>query len=112
MARDAGIIGALHWAASQLDLPTVADSGYDGAGQGIKTPIKQPTDGQSLAPDNQTYNTLLRSTRCLGERGFALLTGRWRALQRVTISPRRIGELAQAALVLTRIENVQLRHSC
>jgi hypothetical protein len=42
-----------------------------------------------LAPDNQAYNTLLRSTRCLGERGFALLTGRWRALQRVTISPLR-----------------------
>jgi len=112
VARDAGIIGALNWAASQLDLPTLADSGYDGAGQGIKTPIKQPTDGQSLAPDNQTYNTLLRSTRCLGERGFALLTCRWRALQRVTISPRRIGELARAALVLTQIENVQLRHSC
>ena len=112
VARDAGIIGALNWAASQLDLPTLADSGYDGADQGIKTPIKQPTDGQSLAPDNQTYNTLLRSTRCLGERGFALLTCRWRALQRVTISPRRIGELARAALVLTQIENVQLRHSC
>jgi len=112
VARDAGIIGALNWAASQLDLPTLADSGYDGAGQGIKTPIKQPADGQSLAPDNQTYNTLLRSTRCLGERGFALLTCRWRALQRVTISPRRIGELARAALVLTQIENVQLRHSC
>jgi hypothetical protein len=30
----------------------------------------------------------------------------------VTVSPRRIGELAQAALVLTRIENVQLRTSC
>jgi hypothetical protein len=112
VARDTGVIGALNWAAAQLDLPTLADSGYDGAGQGIKTPIKQPSDGQVLAPDNQAYNTLLRSTRCLGERGFALLTGRWRALQRVTISPRRIGELAQAALVLTRIENVQLRHSC
>jgi hypothetical protein len=112
VARDAGIIGALHWAASQLDLPTLADSGYDGAGQGIKTPIKQPTDGQSLAPDNQTYNTLLRSTRCLGERGFALLTGRWRALQRITVSPSRIGELAQAALVLTQLENGQLRTSC
>jgi len=99
VARDAGIIGALNWAASQLDLPTLADSGYDGAGQGIKTPIKQPTDGQSLAPDNQTYNTLLRSTRCLGERGFALLTCRWRALQRVTVSPRRIGELAQAVAI-------------
>jgi len=112
VARDTGVVGALNWAAAQLDLPTLADSGYEGAGHGIKTPIKQPTDGQVLAPDNQAYNTLLRSTRCLGERGFALLTGRWRALQRVTISPRRIGELAQAALVLTRIENVQLRHSC
>ena len=112
VARDTGVIGALNWAAAQLDLPTLADSGYDGAGQGIKTPIKQPAGGQSLAPDNQTYNTLLRSTRCLGERAFALLTGRWRALQRVTVSPRRIGELAQAALVLARIENIQLRHSC
>ena len=67
MARDAGAIAALNWAAAQLDLPTLADSGYDGAGQGIKTPIKQPS-GQVLAPDNQAYNTLHRATRCLGER--------------------------------------------
>jgi hypothetical protein len=112
VARDAGVVAALNWAASQLDLPTLADSGYDGAGLGVKTPVKQPMGGQVLAPDNQAYNTLHRATRCLGERGFALLTGRWRALQRVTVSPRRIGELAQAALVLTRIENVQLRTSC
>ena len=112
MARDAGAIGALNWAAAQLDLPTLADSGYDGAGLGIKTPVKQPAGGQVLAGDNQAYNALHRATRCLGERGFALLTGRWRALQRVTVGPRRIGELAQAALVLTRIENVQLRNSC
>jgi DDE superfamily endonuclease len=112
VARDAGVIGALNWAASQLALPTLADSGYEGAGQGVKVPAKQPAGGQPLAPDNQAYNMLLRSIRCLGERGFALLTGRWRALQRVTVSPRRIGELTQAALVLTRIENVQLRTSC
>ena len=112
VARDAGVIGALNWSASQLDLPALADSGYDGAGQGVKVPVKQPVGGQVLAPDSQAYNTLLRSIRCLGERGFALLTGRWRALQRVTVSPHRIGELAQAALVLTRIENVQLRTSC
>jgi len=112
VARDAGVIGALNWSASQLDLPALADSGYDGAGQGVKVPVKQPAGGQVLAPDSQAYNTLLRSIRCLGERGFALLTGRWRALQRVTVSPRRIGELIQAALVLTRIENVQLRTSC
>lgn len=112
VARDAGVTGALNWAASQLDLPALADSGYDGAGQGIKTPIKQPVGGQVLAPDDQAYNTLHRAIRCRGERGFALLTGRWRALQRITVSPSRIGELAQAALVLTRIENVQLRNSC
>jgi hypothetical protein len=112
VARDARVIAALNWAASQFDLPALADSGYDGAGHGVKTPVKQPGGGQVLAPDNQAYNTLLRSTRCLGERGFALLTGRWRALQRVTVGPRRIGELAKAALVLTRIENVQLRNSC
>jgi hypothetical protein len=112
VARDAGVIGALNWAASQLDLPALADSGYEGAGQGIKVPVKQPAAGQVLALDNQAYNTLLRGTRCLGERGFALLTGRWRALQRITVSPSRIGELTQAALVLTRIENVQLRTSC
>jgi hypothetical protein len=112
VARDAGVVGALNWAASQLALPALADSGYDGAGQGVKTPVKQPAGGQLLAPDNQAYNMLHRATRCLGERGFALLTRRWRALHRVTVSPRRIGELAQAALVLTRIENVQLRTSC
>jgi hypothetical protein len=112
VACDAGVTGALNWAASQLDLPALADSGYDGAGQGIKTPIKQPVGGQVLAPDDQAYNTLHRATRCRGERGFALLTRRWRALQRITVSPSRIGELAQAALVLTRIENIQLRNSC
>jgi hypothetical protein len=112
VARDASVIGALHWAASQLDLPALADSGYEGAGQGIKVPVKHPADGQVLAADNLAYNTLHRATRCLGERGFALLTGRWRALQRITVNPSRIGELAQAALVLTRIENIQLRTSC
>ena len=112
VARDAGAIGALNWAASELNLPAMADSGYDGAGHGIKVPVKQPADGQVLATDSQAYNTLHRATRCRGERGFALLTRRWRALQRITVSPSRIGELAQAALVLTRIENVQLRTSC
>jgi hypothetical protein len=83
------ITGALYWAASQLQLPTLADSGYEGAGQGIYTPVKQPTDGRQLAPDNRTYNTLLRSLRCLGERGFAILTGRWYSLRHTTASPQR-----------------------
>jgi len=40
VADEAGVTGALNGAASQLDLPTLADSGYDGAGHGIKTPVK------------------------------------------------------------------------
>lgn len=99
-----GIDGALYWAASQLDLPTLADAGYDGTGKGIHTPVKQPTDGGQLGPDNRTHNTLLRSLRCLGERGFALLTGRWHALRHTTASPRSIGDTVRAALVLTQFE--------
>ena len=112
VARLVGLLGALHWAASQLQLPSLADGGYEGAGHGIHTPIKQPGGGQVLAPDNQAYNTLHRATRCRGERGFALLTGRWRALCRITASPRRIGDYVKAGLVLLHIEQIQLRTSC
>jgi hypothetical protein len=105
LARDTGVLGALYWAASQLGLPTLADSAYEGAGQGVHTPIKQPRRGQVLAPDNQAYNLLLRSRRAIGERGFALLTGRWRTLQHTTASPSKISDFAQAALVLTHFEH-------
>ena len=98
------ITGALYWAASHLDLPTLADAGYDGTGIGIHTPIKQPNDGHNLAPDNRAYNTLLRSLRCHGERGFALLTGRWKALRHTTASPTMLGDIVHATLVLTHFE--------
>lgn len=97
-------LGALYWAASQLSLPTLADGGYAGAGIGVHTPAKAPAGGR-LDPDSATRNLLLRSLRCLGERGFALLTQRWRTLAHVTVSPRRIGSIAQAALVLTHVEH-------
>jgi len=45
-------------------------------------------------------NALLRSMRCMGERGFALLTQRWQVLRHVTASPGKIGRIARAALVL------------
>jgi hypothetical protein len=102
------VLGALYWAASQLDLPTLADNGYDGAGIGVFTPVKQPADGQVLDVDTRTYNALLRGLRCLGERGFALLTGRWRALRHFTASPRKIGAIVKAALVLTHFEHGRL----
>jgi hypothetical protein len=98
------VLGALYWAASHLSLPTLADGGYTGAGIGVHTPVQQPAEGQVLDINNRTRNTLLRGVRCLGERGFAVLTGRWRALRRITASPRKIGRIVKAALVLTHVE--------
>jgi hypothetical protein len=99
------VLGALYWAASHLDLPTLADGGYHGAGIGVHTPVKQPSDGQVLEVNNRAYNALLRGLRCLGERGFAVLTGRWRVLRHMTASPSRIGDIVKAALVLTHFEH-------
>jgi hypothetical protein len=94
---------ALYHAAA--DLPALADLGYDGAGAGIYIPAKQPTDGRELDINTRTRNAIQRSLRCLGERGFALLTGRWRTLRHITASPSRIGDIARAALVLTHFEH-------
>jgi hypothetical protein len=86
-------------------MPILADPGYQGAGHGVHTPVKQPADGNVLSIDNRTYNHLLRALRCLGERGFALLTQRWTALQHTTLTPSRIGDLVRAALVLVHFEH-------
>jgi hypothetical protein len=103
-AARAHALPALYQAAA-ADLPTLADPGYDGAGIGIHMPVKQPTDGRDLHVDARTRNAIQRSLRCLGERGFALLTGRWRTLQHITASPSKIGDIARAALVLTHFEH-------
>jgi hypothetical protein len=58
------VLGALYWAASHLDLPALAEGGYEGAGIGVHTPIKQPAGDQILDVDNRTYNALLRDLRC------------------------------------------------
>jgi DDE superfamily endonuclease len=94
---------ALYLAAAH-GLPALADPGYDGPGIGICIPVRQPADGRDLDINTRTRNALIRSLRCPGERGFALLTGRWRTLQHITASPSRIGDIARAALVLTHFE--------
>ena len=86
-------------------LPTLADPGYDGTGIGIFIPVKQPADGQELDINTRTRNAIQRSLPCLCERGFALLTGRWRSLQHITASPSRIGDIARATFVLTHFEH-------
>jgi hypothetical protein len=86
------------------DLPILADSGYEGAGAGVHVPVKRPARGE-LDIDTRTRNALLRSLRYQGERGFALMSQRWRALQHVMVSPTTIGDIAKSALVLTQFEH-------
>jgi DDE superfamily endonuclease len=85
-------------------LPILADSGYEAAGAGVLIPVKKPTRGQ-LDIDTKTRNALLRSVRYQGERGFALMSQRWRALQHVMVSPATIGDIAKAVLVLVQFEH-------
>jgi hypothetical protein len=66
--------------------------------------VKKPRNGE-LDSDTKTRNMLLRGLRYQGERGFALLRERWRALQHVTVSPTSIGDITKAALVLTQFEH-------
>jgi hypothetical protein len=75
------------------------------AGTGILIPVKQPAGGGELDINTRTRNAIQRSLRCLGERGFALLSQRWRTLQHITASPSKTGAIARAALVLTHFEH-------
>jgi hypothetical protein len=93
-------------------MPALADCGYEGAGHGVLTPVKKPKGARELDINARTRNMLLSSARCLGERGFALLSQRWKTLQHVTASPSAIGPIARAALVLTLFEHKRLAESC
>jgi hypothetical protein len=90
-------------------MPCLADGGYEGAGHGVHTPVKKPKGVKELDVNTRTRNMLLRSVRCRGERGFALLSQRWKILQNVTASPSEIGAIARTALVLTLFEHKRLR---
>jgi hypothetical protein len=89
-------------------MPGLADCGYEGAGHGVLTPVKKPKGVKELDINARTRNMLLSSARCLGERGFALLSQRWKTLQNVTASPSEIGPIARAALVLVLFEHKRL----
>ena len=100
-ARDLVLPGARPYLA---ELPFLADSGYEGAGAGVHVPVKKPACGEPDI-DTKTRNALLRSLRYQGERGFALMSQRWRALQHVMVGPTTIGDLAKSLLVLVQFEH-------
>jgi DDE superfamily endonuclease len=91
--------------AAALGMPCLAGSGYEGAGIGVLVPFKSPAGNQQFDAGARTRNALLRDLRCRGERGFALLTQRWAALQHITADPDRITQITRAGLVLTQFEH-------
>ena len=95
------VLPALYKAAAE-GLPTLADKGYIGAGIGIRVPVRRPKGRGEDALDRNTRmtNTLIRHVRAQGERAAAELKQRWRTLQHISLSPRRVGDIARAALVL------------
>ena len=66
----------------------------------------------SIAVANRTVNRLLRGLRWQGERGFAILVGRWKTLRHTTASPRRTSDIVAAALHLTHFEYKYLPGPC
>ena len=82
------------------DLPFLADSGCEGAGAAVHVPVKPARS--ELDPDTKIRDALLRYQ---GERGFALMSQRWRTLQRVMLSPGKIGDITKSALVLVQFEH-------
>lgn len=93
------VLPALYPAAAQ-GLPTLTDKGYGGAGIGIIVPTK----GANLAVDNRTRNAIISALRAPAERANALLKRTWKALERVTLDPWRIGAITTAALVLLHLQ--------
>jgi hypothetical protein len=106
-ARDGGILAALRPFTAKM--PVLADGGYEHAGHGIHAPASKNKGITALDAGTQARNALIRSARCLGERGFALLTQRWQALRHTTASPSQITHIARAALVLVLFEHKMLQ---
>lgn len=98
-AARAHALGALYPAAAS-GMPTLTDKGYVGAGIGIIV----PTRGRNLHADNQARNLMFSALRAPAERANALLKRTWKALERVTLDPWRIGAITAAALVLLHLQ--------
>ena len=82
--------------------PSLIDGVCGGQGRDEPRRAAAVVAGTLLIYERPRGHPLPRGTR------LALLTGRWRALRRITAGPGRIGGLRQAALVLTTMPHLDL----
>ncbi|MFJ4487434.1 transposase family protein [Streptomyces diastaticus] len=95
-ARADGIVDAV----TAAGVETTADSGYQGASGTVRTPIKRP-NGKGRNGWEKHANSALARLRAALEHPFAALK-RWRALDRLRISPNRTTTAIHAIFAVTR----------
>jgi hypothetical protein len=71
----------------------------------IRHPFKKPKGRELTERQKTAFNALIRAVHAPSERANALLKETFAALQRVSLSPTRIGAIAKAALVLLHLEH-------
>mgnify|MGYP001224204251 FL=1 len=98
------LLPALERVATDQDLLTLTDLGYENLSAAMRHPIKKPA-GSELTDDQKTYNQLIRGVHGVAERANSLLKTTFKALRRVSLDPWRIGAITRAALVLLQLEH-------
>jgi DDE superfamily endonuclease len=102
--KAAGLLPALEFYETEHQIPTLTDLGYVSLSYAIRHPHKKPK-GAELTERQTTYNKVFRAVHAPAERANALLKETFAALQRVSLSPTRIGAIVKAALVLLHLEH-------
>lgn len=98
------LLPALERVATDQDLLTLTDLGYENLSPAMRHPVKKPA-GRKLTAEQKTYNQLIRGVRGIAERANSLLKTTFKALRRVSLDPWRIGAITRAALVLLQLEH-------
>lgn len=95
---------ALEKTATEEDLLTLTDLGYENLSTAMGHPVKKPA-GRELTIEHKAYNQLIRGVHGIAERVNSLLKTTFKALRRVSLDPWRIGAITRAGLVLLQLEH-------
>ena len=89
--KASGLLEAVAVAESGYAIPTLTDLGYLNLSPAIRHPHKKPKGGE-LTETQHAYNMLIRGVHGLAERANTLFKETFAALQKISLSPTRIGD--------------------
>lgn len=98
------LLPALERVATDQDLLTLTDLGYENLSSAMRHPAKKGARGE-LTDSQKAYNQLIRGVHGVAERANSLLKTTFKALRRVSLDPWRIGAITRAALVLLQLQH-------